>query len=172
MKNLILALTFGMIALITLPVFAGCASCSGGSMKVKSVAFEDNQPIPEKFSCRGQNINPELSIENIPKGTKSLALVFEDLTMNWVHWIVFNIPANAKVDENTVPGRQGTNSEGMQTYLGPCPDRGEVHQYSFKLYALDQELNLEEGVNKEALLSAMEGHILGQAELIGTFSWE
>jgi Raf kinase inhibitor-like YbhB/YbcL family protein len=172
MKRVVLVITLGMIAFIALPVLAGCTGCTQGAMKVKSVAFESHQPIPDAFSCRGQNINPGLSIENIPEGTKSLALIFEDITAKWVHWVVFNIPVSSTVEENTVPGRQGTNSEGMQAYLGPCPDRAKLHQYSFKLYALDQELNLEEGVTKETLEGAMETHILGEAELVGSYQWE
>ena len=86
----------------------------------------------------------------------------------WVHWVSFNIPVVSQIDEDSIPGKQGLNDFGRKDYGGPCPPSG-THRYYFKLYALDTGLNLNEGINKEALEEAMEGHILDKAELIGLY---
>lgn len=141
-------------------------------MKLTSPAFEHNQNIPKKFTCQGEDINPELNISEIPEGAKSLALIMDDPDApmgTWVHWVVFNIqPAAAQIKENSIPGKQGYNNFGRNDYGGPCPPSG-THRYFFKLYALDTLLNLKEGIKKEDIEKAMDGHILGKAELIGLY---
>jgi Raf kinase inhibitor-like YbhB/YbcL family protein len=140
-------------------------------MKLTSPEFGNNEFIPEKFSCQGADINPTLVIDDIPKDAKSLALIVDDPDapgMTWVHWVVYDIPVTSEIDENSIPGKQGFNDFGRTTYGGPCPPSG-THRYFFKLYALDAELNLKEGVGKEDLEKAMRGRILDQAELIGLY---
>jgi len=139
-------------------------------LKITSPAFEHNQKIPSKYTCDGEDINPELIIENIPKGTATLALIIDDPDApvgNWDHWIVFNIePKN--IDEDSIPGIQGINSWGRNSYGGPCPPSG-THRYFFKVYALDAKLPLPENTNKKQLESEIQDHILAKGELIGLY---
>lgn len=138
-------------------------------MELKSSEFKNNEFIPEKFTYRGDNINPVLIIENIPTGAASLALIFDDPDApggTWVHWVMFDIPVVHRIEENSAPGKQGRTDFGRIGYDGPYPPSG-THRYVFKLYALDAELNLKEGVSKADLEHAMTGHILAKAELTG-----
>ncbi len=140
-------------------------------MKIKSPEFEQNKFIPGKFTCDGADVNPPLIIENIPQQAKSLALIVEDPDAPrgiWVHWVVFDIPVINRIEENSLPGKQGTTDSGGINYSGPCPPSG-THRYFFKIYALDKNLNLNEGITKEELEEAMSGHILEEAELIGLY---
>ena len=140
-------------------------------MKLTSPEFENGNKIPRKFTSEGDNINPTLIIEDIPAGTKSLALIVDDPDApmgTWVHWVSFNIPVVSQIDEDSIPGKQGINDFGRNDYGGPCPPSG-THRYFFKLYALDNVLDLNEGINKEALEEAVGGHILDKAELIGLY---
>lgn len=138
---------------------------------VESPAFANNELIPAKYTCVGSNINPALVITDIPYGTKSLALIVDDPDApngTFDHWIMWNIPPIAVIDENSAPGIQGRNGKGENKYMGPCPPSG-THHYNFKVYALDTKLNLPAGSNKTALLKAMDKHILVSGELIGLF---
>lgn len=140
-------------------------------MRITSEAFEHNAFIPVKFSCQGKGANPPLSLEGLPKGTKSLALIVDDPDApggDFVHWVVYDAPPASRIEENTVFGKQGINSLGKPGYLGPCPPSG-VHRYFFKIYALDTLLNLNPGISKADLEFAMSGHILDQARLIGLY---
>ena len=140
-------------------------------MKLTSPDFENNKMIPRKFTCEGADVNPTLVIEDIPAGTKSLALIVDDPDApmgTWVHWVVYDIPVVSRIDEDSIPGKQGMNDFRRKDYGGPCPPSG-THRYFFKLYALDKELALGERVDKKALEKAMQGHILDKAELIGLY---
>lgn len=140
-------------------------------MKITSPAFENNSNIPSKFTCEGQDINPPLIIDNIPDGTKSLALISDDPDApmkTWVHWVVYDIQPTGIIEEDSIPGRQGINDFGRRDWGGPCPPSG-THRYYFKIYALDKMLGLPEGIDKKALEKAMEGHILDKAELTGLY---
>ena len=142
-----------------------------GEMKLTSPEFEHKGVIPSKFTCQGGDVNPALIIEGLPGGAKSLALIMDDPDAPmgmWVHWVVYNIPVIAKIEENSIPGTQGNNDFGRENYGGPCPPSG-THRYFFKIYALDTQLNLPEGISKEDLEKAMQGHILDKAELIGLY---
>jgi len=144
----------------------------GAGMKILSPEFENNGPIPSKFTCQGDDINPPLVIENIPKEAKSLVLIVDDPDapmVTWVHWVVFDIPLINRIEENSIPGKQGRNDFSRKGYGGPCPPSG-THRYFFKIYALDKILNLSEGIASKELEKAMEGHILEQAELIGLYN--
>ena len=141
-------------------------------MKLTSPEFEHNKPIPKRFTCDGMDINPMLLIEDVPAETKSLALILEDPDAplgTWVHWVVYDIPVVSRIEEGSIPGKQGLNDFGMNDYGGPCPPSG-THRYIFKLYALDtEELALGKRADKKALEKAMRGHILDDAELIGLY---
>ncbi|MGD2085437.1 MAG: YbhB/YbcL family Raf kinase inhibitor-like protein [Candidatus Aminicenantes bacterium] len=148
-------------------------------MKILSSAFQHEGMIPDKFSCKGQDISPPLKWENADAGTKSFALICDDPDApmgTWDHWLLFNIPASVTELREGVPAqaelpngaRHGKNSWGRKDYGGPCPPGG-THRYFFKFYALDTLLDLEPGVSKKELMSAMQGHILAQTELMGKF---
>lgn len=101
----------------------------GGEMKLTSPEFKNNEFIPKKFTCEGNDTNPSLVIEGIPKEAKSLALIMDDPDApmgTWVHWVVYDIPVVAQIDEESIPGKQGSNDSGGRGYHGPCPDRKSV----------------------------------------------
>jgi Raf kinase inhibitor-like YbhB/YbcL family protein len=144
------------------------------AMALTSPAFNDGEPIPTRFSCDGDDTSPELDWFGTPEGTVSLALIMDDPDApvgTWVHWVLYNLPMDLSGlrEGMTGVGLDGTNSWDRGGYGGPCPPSG-THRYFFKLYALDTDLALDPGVNKATLEEAMEGHILGQAELMGTYS--
>lgn len=143
----------------------------GAGMKLTSPEFENNGAIPKKFTCQGEDINPALIIEGIPDGTKSLSLIVDDPDAPmgmWVHWVVYDIPLTSRIEEDSIPGKQGMNDFGRKDYGGPCPPSG-THRYFFKIYALSEVLDLEEGINKKDLEEAIEPHLLDKAELIGLY---
>jgi Raf kinase inhibitor-like YbhB/YbcL family protein len=144
-------------------------------MDLTSSAFQFNQPIPLKYSCEGQGINPPLDISGTPRFAKSLALIVHDPDApakgGFTHWVIFNIaPTTTYVAENSVPqgAIQGMNDAGKNIYIGPCPPSG-THHYHFMLYALDTVLGLTPSTAKDTLIHAMQGHIIGQTDLIGTY---
>jgi Raf kinase inhibitor-like YbhB/YbcL family protein len=141
-------------------------------LSVKSPAFENNQLIPAKYTCDGNDVNPPLTIEGIPEGTKTLALIVDDPDApmgTWDHWIVWNIPATtSKIEENAVPGTEGMNDFRRRSYGGPCPPSG-THRYFFKVYALDVKLDLSPTSRKRDVEKAMQGHVLAKGELVGLY---
>jgi Raf kinase inhibitor-like YbhB/YbcL family protein len=140
-------------------------------MKIASPEFKNNEFIPNKFTCDGQDLSPALVIEDIPAGAKSLALIMDDPDAPvglWVHWVVYDIAVIDKIEQDSIPGKQGINSFGRLNYGGPCPPSG-THRYFFKIYALDKQLGLAEGIDKKRLEKIIEGHILAKAELIGLY---
>jgi Raf kinase inhibitor-like protein, YbhB/YbcL family len=145
------------------------------SLTLTSDAFANGQSIPAKYSCVGKNISPAITWDEPPAGTKSFALIVDDPDApmgTWVHWVLFNLPANARsLQENADSSAMsaGKNSSGNLRYDGPCPPSG-THRYYFKLYALDTTIGLQPGATKEQVLKEMKGHILAQGELMGTFS--
>jgi len=155
-------------------------------MKIESTAFQAGEPIPSRYSGESDDISPALSWSDLPNGTKQLALVCDDpdapCPEPWVHWVIYNIPADiAGLGEGikrqeTPPAPagavQGANSWPSDNigYRGPMPPPGHgVHHYHFKLYALDAELHLSSGLDKKELLAAIKGHVLAEAELVGTY---
>lgn len=142
-------------------------------MEITSPDFKHNTMIPKKFTCQGEDMSPNLRIDDIPKKTESLVLIVDDpdaTTGNWDHWLVYNIlPTTSTVAEKTVPGLQCLNDFGRKEWGSPCPPSG-THRYFFKIYALDVMLPpLPNNARKKDLLAAMEGHILDKAELIGLY---
>ena len=148
------------------------------NMKLTSPAFEHSGKIPSEYTCDGEDISPELKIEDIPDNAKSLALIMDDPDVPknirpdglWVHWVVWNIPTDTKkiVKANEPEGVQGITNFGRTGYGGPCPPDRE-HRYFFKLYALDISLDIPEGSSKDVLEKAMKGNIIEQTELIGLY---
>ncbi len=149
------------------------------AIKVTSSAFAEGGLIPAKYTCDGSDISPPLQWDGIPQGTKSIALISDDPDApagTWVHWVLFNLSADCKGLEENIPSdktlpngaRQGNTDFGRVGYGGPCPPSG-THRYFFKIYALDTKLDLAAGAKKSDLLKAMEGHIIGQGQLIGKY---
>lgn len=146
-----------------------------GAMQIASSAFLPNEIIPTKYTCDGEDISPPLAFTDVPEETKSLSLIVDDSDApagTWVHWVAWNIdPTTEALEEGRLPAgtEEGINDFGKTGYGGPCPSSG-THRYFFKLYALDTAFDLPASTDKEALLAAIEGHILAQAELVGRYS--
>lgn len=147
---------------------------------LKSAAFEDGGMIPRQHTCDGKDISPALFWSGTPDKTASLALMMDDPDAprkTWVHWVVFDLPSTMTSLPEGVPpratlepaGTQGINDFGNIGYGGPCPPSG-THNYVFTLYALDCKLGLKFRSTKDEVVSAMQGHILSQARLIGRYS--
>ena len=136
-----------------------------------STVFSHKGHIPPLYTCEGKNINPPLKAENIPDGTKTLAIIVEDPDAprgTFDHWVVWNISPNEAIAEGSKVGINGMNGFGKTGYGGPCPPSGE-HRYFFRVFALDVELDLLQGSKKEDLLADMKGHVLASAELMGVY---
>lgn len=143
-------------------------------MKIESSAFRNNERIPKKYTGEGEDVSPPLRIQDVPKGTVSMALIVDDPDAPmgiFDHWILWNIPSQKfELKEGELIGVPGINHFKEARYRGPMPPPGPVHRYFFKIYALDTMLNLPEGSTKSDLEKAMKGHILGQGEMFGTYS--
>jgi len=154
---------------------------SGSStLRLTTPAFPEGSTIPGEFTCEGENRSPPLVWTGTPVSTRSFALIADDPDAprgTWVHWLIWNLPADACELAPGVPpdpelpsgARQGLNGGGDLGYSGPCPPPGKPHRYFFRLFALDTSLNLAPGVNRPDLESALEDHVLGQAVLMGTY---
>ncbi|MGE5169253.1 MAG: YbhB/YbcL family Raf kinase inhibitor-like protein [Rudaea sp.] len=153
------------------------------SLVIQSAAFDANGAIPTNYTCEGNDTSPPLAWSGAPSGTRSFALIVDDPDApdpaaprtTWVHWVLYNIPAATMgLPEAVAPRalptgtREGRNDWGRTGYGGPCPPIGR-HRYFFKLYALDTALPNLQGPSKAALEKAMQGHVLAQATLIGTY---
>ena len=144
------------------------------AFSLTSPSFREGETIPDKYTCRGADVNPPLVVSHIPKGTKAMALTVHDpdgLAGVWVHWVVFNIPPDlAEVKENGIPGTQALNDFGNFYYGGPCPPDQRVHRYIFSLYALNAfQDSVNEGATKDTLEKDMAGKIIAKAELTGIY---
>ena len=150
------------------------------SFELSTPAFQPGAPIPKDYTCRGRGVSPELNWGDPPAGTQSFALIMDDPDApsgTFVHWVIFNIPAETgslpenvpKVDELPSGSRQGRNDFRKIGYGGPCPPPGKPHRYFFKLYALDRSLDLKPGASKQEVEKAMQGHTLEKAEQMGRY---
>jgi Raf kinase inhibitor-like YbhB/YbcL family protein len=168
--------------------FLALATCAGPAegaetmpLELKSSSFSPGGEIPSRFTCEGEDVSPALSWSGVPAGTKSLALIVDDPDapdpkaprMTWVHWVLYDIPSSAAGLEETARAlpagtREGVNDWKRTGYGGPCPPIGR-HRYFHKLYALDTVLPDLGAPTKARLEAAMQGHVLGQAELMGTY---
>jgi len=142
-------------------------------LEISSSSFDNNGMIPARYSCEGENISPALTVTGIPPGTKSLSLVLHDpdapMNGGFTHWVVWNIDPDGNFSDNIAKAQQGLNDSKKQGYTGMCPPSG-THRYYFRVYALDNKLNLGKGTNRISLEKAMNGHILGQGELVGLYA--
>ena len=188
-----LALVIHVALFLPLLVASGCGGNDSGAadterrggnvvmaLEITSGAFEHEQPIPERYSCDGENISPALSWSGVAAGTVAFALICDDPDApmgTWVHWTIFNIPGDSTGLAEALPAAgelpddsvQGTNSWSRIGYGGPCPPPGKPHRYYFKLYALDALLSLDSAATKDDILAAMQGHLRGQAQIMGTY---
>jgi Raf kinase inhibitor-like YbhB/YbcL family protein len=173
------------------PPRTGSTAEEPGAIELTSPAFAQGRPIPKKYTADGDDVSPPLAWSGLPEGTKELALICDDPDAPdpdnprpdpWVHWVVYSIPATAKGLPETIPREprpqkpagivQGRNSWPAAEnvgYGGPSPPKGR-HRYFFRLYALDSELDAPPGLDKTRLLRAMEGHILAEGRLMGTYA--
>ena len=149
-------------------------------MQLTSTAFTEGAAIPAKYTCDARNVSPPLKWSGVPAGTKSLALIADDPDApagTWVHWVLYDVsPSVGELPEDLAKSlyiaggaKQGLNDFRHLGYGGPCPPHGKPHRYFFKLCALDSLLELKPGITKKDLESAMEKHILAQAQLMGTY---
>ncbi len=150
------------------------------TLSISSPAFQDGERIPAKYTCQSQDISPPLKWNRVPDETQSLALILDDPDAPsgvFTHWVIFNLPPDSRELPEAVPAAsqlpssalQGKNDFGKIGYGGPCPPPGYPHRYRFTLYALDRQLDLKAGSSKKQVLNAMEGHILAQGQLTGTY---
>lgn len=152
----------------------------GKTLSITSSAFQGGGKIPDKYTSQGQDISPPLAWSEPPAGTRSFALIMDDPDApggTFTHWVIFNIPSVSRelpeavptedqLSDGTLQGKNGFNRIG---YDGPSPPPGPAHRYKFTLYALDQSLDLTAGASKKQVLDAIQGHILAQGELMGTY---
>jgi Raf kinase inhibitor-like YbhB/YbcL family protein len=150
------------------------------SIEFTSTAFKAEKPIPKQYTGDGADQSPPLQWSELPPATKSIALICDDPDAprgTWVHWVLFNLPAQTRELEECVAttetlgngAKQGKNDFGNIGYGGPAPPKGKAHRYFFKLYALDIALNLPSGATKAELEAAMKGHVLAEGQLMGTY---
>ncbi|HEV8363412.1 MAG TPA: YbhB/YbcL family Raf kinase inhibitor-like protein [Gemmatimonadaceae bacterium] len=152
-------------------------------MRISSTAFQNMGSIPARYTCDSDDVSPPLAWDDAPNGTKSFALIVDDPDapdpaapkMVYVHWVLYDIPASTSslpggATAKTLPAgtRQGKNDFGKSDYGGPCPPIGR-HRYFHKLYALDTSLGDRGQLSKNELLAAIKGHVLGEAQLVGTY---
>ncbi|MBI5679650.1 MAG: YbhB/YbcL family Raf kinase inhibitor-like protein [Methanobacterium sp.] len=186
---------WGLFVLVLVIFVSGCTSqntnqttgtnqttVNSGNFEIKSNAFVQGGQIPQKYTANGQNISPPLSWASAPVNTKSFTITCEDPDASgsgggaFFHWIIFNIPGNVNqlaegiTNQGTLDNgaKQGTNDFNKIGYSGPAPPSG-THRYAFKIYALDTTLNLDVGATKNQVNSAIQGHILGEAQITGKY---
>jgi Raf kinase inhibitor-like YbhB/YbcL family protein len=153
------------------------------TLKLTSPVFSEGGDIPAKYTCEGADVSPPLEWSGVPEGTRSLVLIVDDPDapdpeapkMTWVHWVVFNLPADdgglpEDADREGYPRDAGVGANDWQRadYGGPCPPVGR-HRYFHKLYALDTTLDLPDQSAKAEVEAAMRGHVLAEAQLVGTY---
>lgn len=174
--------SFGQLK-TAIPVESAHYELQGGRampLALKTTAFAGGGGIPKKYTCDGADISPAMSWDDAPAGTQSFALIADDPDApvgTWTHWIIWNIPAKTsglpegvpKVEETSDGARQGRNDFKRIGYGGPCPPPGKPHRYFFKLYALDVKPDVKAGARRDEVERAMKGHVLSQAEFMGTY---
>lgn len=148
---------------------------------LKSSILKENEMIPQKYSCDGEDISPPLEWENVPEKTLSFCIIMEDPDAPggiFTHWIIFNIPQNYRSLPENFPKlpelangiKQGKNDFNKIGYNGPCPPKSSKHRYKFTIYALDKILDIESGIKRNEILKEINNHILGKGELICLYS--
>jgi Raf kinase inhibitor-like YbhB/YbcL family protein len=180
-------LAAGTCVVLAWPLSTLGAQATPKTLTLSSSAFKDGGPIPEEYTDYGKGKSIPLSWSDLPPGTRSIAIIMDDPDAKtprpYVHWLIYNIPANTKSLEAGLPTKpsldrpsaalQGSNSKHTIGYAGPRPPQSDPpHHYQIKVFALDQQLKLDPGADVDALLKAMGGHILGQGQLVGTVQRE
>lgn len=149
-------------------------------IELTSPVFRDGEPIPSRYTCDGDDVSPPLQWRGVPEAAKSLAIICEDSEApsgTFTHWLVYGLsPATSELPQgihhlDVIPNgaRQGINDSRRVGYGGPCPPKGSVHRYVFRIFALDRELPLKPAATRADLLEAMKGHVLDEGRLTGTF---
>jgi Raf kinase inhibitor-like YbhB/YbcL family protein len=168
-----LAATSSTSAITSTSAAATTTNADASEIAISTPAFDDEGPIPVRFTCDGADVSPPLLIDEVPPAAKTLVLIMEDPDAPvgvWDHWVVFNIDVVSEIPEDVGSlGTSGSNSWNRLGYGGPCPPDG-THRYFFAIYALDTSLDLVEGANKESVLEAMRGHLLAEDTLMGTYT--
>ncbi|MGA3164542.1 MAG: YbhB/YbcL family Raf kinase inhibitor-like protein [Terriglobia bacterium] len=173
-----LALTAAALAFLAPHTYV--AQESSAKLELKTSAFPPGANIPKQFACSGADVSPALTWSDPPPHTRSLALIMDDPDApigTFVHWVVYNLPASARQLPAGVPGnheipgggKQGVNDFPKTGYGGPCPPPGKPHRYFFRLYALDNQLDLNGAVHRKDVDHAMKGHVLAHGELMGVY---
>lgn len=149
-------------------------AAGGATIKITSSAFHEGGNIPSQFTCDGSDTSPPLQIAGVPTGAKSLVLIVDDPDAPgglFTHWLIWNIsPQTSSIPEGSATkGIQGANDFGKSGYRGPCPPPG-THRYSFKIFALDRELDLRAGAKRSQLDAAMKGHVIAEGGLVGRYA--
>ena len=165
-------ITSGAVVILLAVIVSFAAE--GAKMKITSSAFHEGGNIPSKFTCDGSDTSLPLQITGVPSEAKSLVLIVDDPDAPsglFTHWLIWNIrPQTNSVAEGSAPkGVQGTNDFGKSGYRGPCPPSG-THRYSFKIFALDRELELLSSAKRSQVDAAMKGHVIAQGELVGRYA--
>ncbi len=185
-----------IVSLICIFFAGGCAQATDGDkngprekgdghsmpLSVASTAFKEGEMVPAKYTCDGEELSPPLTFDAVPPDAKSIVVIADDPDApgkTWVHWVMFNIPADERMIAQDVPKTentpfdavQGKNDFGKVGYGGPCPPSG-THRYFFKVYALDKELDLDSKATKADVEKAMEGHVTASGQLMGKYSRE
>jgi Raf kinase inhibitor-like YbhB/YbcL family protein len=183
-----------IVGAVLIAILTGCRTAGGEPLPAPSItsleapmafslqssAFAPGAAIPRQNTCDGADQSPPLVWSGTPAGAQSLALIVEDPDApggTFIHWVIFNLPPApselpagvSKTTDLTSGARQGRNDFRRVGYGGPCPPRGPAHHYHFLLFALDQLLNVTPGASAAELRAAMQGHVLAQTELIGTY---
>jgi len=152
---------------------------TAGKIVLSSSSFADGDHIPQKFTCDGGGLSPNIQLPQPPPGTKSFLLVMDDTdAWGFVHWLIYNIPLGthdipegaSRRNELLSGAAEGENSMGNIGYFGPCPPGSNPHHYVFRLYALDTTLNLPAGRTKKELTAAAKGHILAEGSMTGLYT--
>jgi Raf kinase inhibitor-like YbhB/YbcL family protein len=145
-------------------------------IELTSTAFREGDTIPKQYTGDGKDVSPPLQWGEPPAGTKSFALICDDPDAprgTWVHWVLFNLPAEQRELTEGAPAeggaRQGKNDFGNLGYGGPAPPPGKPHRYFFKLYALDRLLDVAAGATKEQVVAALQGHVLAEGQMMGRY---
>ena len=163
----------GTAVAILFPAIISFAA-GGATIKITSSAFHEGGNIPSKFTCDGSDTSPPLQIAGVPTEAKSLVLIVDDPDAPgglFTHWLIWNIsPQTSSIPEGSATKCiQGANDFGKSGYRGPCPPPG-THRYSFKIFALDRELDLRAGAKRTHLDAAMKSHVIAQGELVGRYA--
>lgn len=171
-----------LTSVISLAQHSGSPAKAGSAMAftITTSAFASGAAIPERYTCKGEDLSPALEWRDAPAKTASFAIIMDDPDAPagvWIHWLIWNLPPSmgalqqgvSKAGQFVDGTQEGRNSFGKTGYNGPCPPPGQTHRYFFRMYALDTKLNLSAEADRSQLDAAMKGHVLAQTEYMGTF---